>query len=102
MTASEREYVETHISGDIAGFPLMLVLDIVERTLDDADCPDTVEDIMEDLSGDRSSCFCWGDSVEGWRFWDRVIREKNFNEYFERFPSRSALATQCLNLQTWD
>lgn len=102
MTASEREYVETHIVGDIAGFPLMLVLDIVERTLDEGVCPGNVVDIMEDLSIDRSNCFNWSGSIEGWRFWNRVIGEKEFNVYFERFPSRSVLATQFLNLQTWD
>jgi hypothetical protein len=102
MTTSEREYVETHISGDIAGFPLMLVLDIVERTLDEEDCPDDVVDIMEDLSAERSNCFTWFMSDEGEDFWNNVIRYRDFDLYFERFPSRSVLATQCLNLQTWD
>lgn len=80
----------------------MLVLDIVERTLDDADCSDTVEDIMEDLSGDCANCFTWLMSDEGEDFWSNVIRYRDFDLYFERFPSRSVLATQCLNLQTWD
>lgn len=102
MTASEREYVETHIVGDIAGFPPMLVLDIVERSLDDEDCPDNVVDIMEDLIRDRADCFIWYMSDEGEDFWSSVIRYRDFDLYFERFPSRSVLATQCLNLQTWD
>lgn len=102
MTTSEREYVEAHISGDIAGFPFMLVLDIVERTLDEEGCPDNVADIMEELSGDRANCFSWCESDEGFEFWSSVIRDRDFDLYFERFPSRSALATQCLNLQTWD
>ena len=102
MTREDYEYITNNIGGDIAGFPLILVLDIVERTLDEEDCPDDVVDIMEDLSVDRANCFSWFMSDEGEDFWNNVIRHRDFDLYFERFPSRSVHAKQCLNLQTWD
>ena len=67
--------------GDLEGFPK----EIIARMLD---CQEEqrfrICDATQYIKG-----FEWGDTQEGWDFWHKVITNKDFDLFFERYPKQN-------------
>ena len=72
------------MKGDIEGFPIGIVVRMMELQESQGNKPDIEVFQNNRLSGRKG--FSWGGTYEGFVFWNRVINNKNFNFFFERYP----------------
>lgn len=64
MTERDLQYIKNNINGDIEGFPVSLVVEIVERTIKES--PHLwVKDVINAITVDRRWCFDWSMSPRG-------------------------------------
>lgn len=72
--------------GDLKGFPE----EVVEKMLDNQEKQGNKRDVFvfeKYLTSDKSNKgFSWGYSEENQNFWNEVIREQNFDLFFQRYP----------------
>lgn len=71
------------INGDISGFPIEVIQAAVERGVVQGRTP---EDSISSLQYYRCSGFTWRDTPEGHHFWSKVMDDRNFAVFFQRFP----------------
>lgn len=75
--------------GDLIGFPK----EIISRMLDcqvEQDNPRDVSVFEKDrTAGKIAKGFFLSDTEEGYNFWNEVIKEKNFNVFFEKYPKQN-------------
>lgn len=70
------------INGDISDFPIEVVQAAVERGVAQGHRP---EDIIRSLQDYRCAGFAWHETPEGRRFWCKVMDDRDFAVFFERF-----------------
>ena len=73
-------------NGQIAGFPVEIVEKMLEYQVKQ-DCKRDVKvfENYKDADSD-SGGFTWDKTPEGHEFWSEVIRRKNFDLFFEKYP----------------
>ena len=76
----------TDLIGDLEGFPF----EVVEKMLE-YQYAQTKKIEISVFQKDRTKCdnrggFRWGETNEGHEFWTDVIRRKNFDRFFKRYP----------------
>lgn len=69
--------------GELTGFPK----EIIKRMLDCQEEQGYKNNILV-FEKSRSSGFSWNETKEGCNFWFNVIRGKNFNLFFKRYPKK--------------
>lgn len=74
--------------GQLKGFPTEVVEKMLERQVQQGNERDV--SVFED---DISSGFTWGKTIEGYEFWESVIRKENFDLFFKRYP-RTQITTE--------
>ena len=78
--------------GDLEGFPEEVVeamLDYQEEQGNERDVTVFETEIDRNgFSGDFSGGFTWRDTPEGFRFWQEVLGNKNFDLYFDKYPKK--------------
>jgi hypothetical protein len=75
---------ENNFKGYLKGFPSNIVNRMLEEQVKQGNeaCVNVFE---ENLMADKENHgFTWADTKEGEKFWDRVIAERNFNEFFDK------------------
>lgn len=93
MTERDLQYIKNNINGDIEGFPVSLVVEIVERTIKQNSFL-LVKDVMNAITVDRRWCFDWSMSTEGFAYWHDVICNRNFERYLRERAT--------LNSRSWE
>lgn len=77
---------QSDLIGAIADFPIEVVEKMIERQVQQGNKPD-VKAFHRYASNDaKNGGFNWNDTIEGELFWDKVIGDRNFNVFFERYP----------------
>ena len=77
---------EKDIKGQIEGFPIGVVVRMMEKQEAQGNTPD-VTVFQKDISaGSDDGGFAWNNSVDGLNFWNKVIRGRNFDLFFEKYP----------------
>lgn len=76
--------------GQLIGFPK----EIISHMLDYQEEQGNPRDISV-FEKNRTCCegFLWHKTKEGFQFWEEVIREKNFNLFFEKYPKKDEVKT---------
>lgn len=72
---------------DIAGFPLGVVVKMMEEQEKQGNKPDVT--IFQDRAtsdGETYGGFDWESTKDGRDFWENVIREQDFNQFFKKYP----------------
>ena len=79
---------EKDIIGDIAGFPKEVLELMLERQYEQTGKINI--EVFKDnrISGKPGLGFMWSESKEGYYFWECVIRNKNFDVFFEKYPKK--------------
>lgn len=76
------------ITGDIKGFPIEIVQEMVNRSVRQGVLDATTA--LASLKRARDGAFSWNMEQEGYDFWEQVIRYRNFDLFFQRYPSATS------------
>lgn len=74
---------EKDLIGDIEGFPIEVVQKMIERQFEQHGRCD-VKSFQDNCRGGVE----WRDTPERYHFWFKVIRFKNFDLFFEKYPKK--------------
>lgn len=77
-----------NFNGDIKYFPKEIVLKMMEYQVEQGNVEDVSVFERDIKSGDEQGGFTWGHTLEGDQWWGEVIVNKNFNKFFETYPTR--------------
>jgi len=72
--------------GQIEGFPLEVVQRMVEEQVKQGNKADVTVFQESANSEPIEGGFLWTDTSEGFNFWEKVIGDKNFDKFFEKYP----------------
>jgi len=75
--------------GQLKGFPKEVVKKMLERQVDQGRVRDV--SAFEKYIEANSSGFNWSESMEGGEFWKKVIKEKNFDLFFQKYPKEEKI-----------
>jgi len=71
-------------------FPLGVVVKMLEETIRQEKWKTAKErdiiDMLKMMQINPMGTFYWADAEEGHAFWQQVIHDKNFDEFFKRYP----------------
>lgn len=85
----ETKITQQDLIGDLNNFPIEIVEKMLEcqnKQVGKKDISIFQKDRCEDAGGKG---FSWSATIEGHYFWKNVIRDKNFDLFFERYPKVS-------------
>lgn len=76
--------------GNLEGFPVEVIAKMLERQYGQSEVVDV--SVFEDdrSAGEALSGFTWRDTEEGFNFWWNVISERDFSEFYKRYPKAEA------------
>ena len=72
---------KSDLIGDLEGFPIEVVQKMLERQVEQGNEEDVQVFQIMAMGG-----FDWSTSEEGLTFWKEVIRQKNFDLFFKKYP----------------
>lgn len=83
--------------GQINGFPIEVVQMMVERQYEQCSICN-IEVFQRNVTASSiGNGFTWGRTREGQMFWDNVISNRNFNEFFDMYPHYKEFAIYIVN-----
>ena len=84
------EDLENYIpKGDLEGFPKEIIARMLECQ-EEQGSPRNISVFKKDrTAGETKKGFVWSDTKEDYDFWNEVIRYKNFNLFFEKYPKQN-------------
>ena len=86
MTIDELENYEP--KGQLEGFPKEVIARMLECQ-EEQGSPKNISVFEKDrTAGETKKGFVWCDTKEGYDFWNEVIRYKNFDLFFEKYPKQ--------------
>lgn len=71
------------ITGAIEGYPIEIIQTAVDRGVENGG---DAELVIRGLQFSTSSGFSWAATPEGIEFWSRIMCERKFNIFFQRYP----------------
>lgn len=77
---------EEDLIGDIKDFPIEVVQKMVEEQVRQGNPADVSVFQLRITDGRYSGGFYWAKTTDGDAFWRRVIMEKNFDLFFDKYP----------------
>lgn len=96
------QVTEKDLVGDLVGFPVEVVQNMVERQVEQGNEADVkVFQGRASSDGDFLKGFNWKDTEEGFDFWDEIILDKNFDLFLQKYPKQT-LNTQKQQIMTQD
>lgn len=84
----ETKVTKKDLIGDLVGFPIEIVEKMLERQYEQINKVDIVafqNDRIQSISNGEGG-FHWGETIEGYEFWNNVIRQKKFDIFFKHYP----------------
>ena len=77
---------EKDLIGGLKGFPLGVVVRMLEEQELQGNKPDVT--VFQGYNGSSigANGFRWQETEEGWDFWDIVIFSRDFKEFYKRYP----------------
>ena len=72
--------------GEIKDFPIEVVQKMVDYQVEQGNKADITEFQIRNYSYISLGGFSWGNTVEGFDFWDDVINDKKFYVFFKKYP----------------
>lgn len=73
----------------ISNFPIEVVQKMVERQVEQGNKPDVTIFRKNRETTRLDGGFTWESTIEGFRFWHSVIADRNFDEFYKRYPKGS-------------
>ena len=92
MTTEELENYEP--KGELEGFPKEIVKRMLECQKEQGNDKDVSVFERDAIACDYSNGFRWVNTKEGYKFWQTIIVNKNFDLFFKKYPSKLILPTE--------
>jgi len=73
------------LTGKIEGFPMGVVIKMIEETQAQRNYL-TLKDILDTLQRQPIAAFGWHETNDKQDFWSSVMRDKNFDMFFKKYP----------------
>lgn len=77
---------QSDLIGAIADFPIEIVEKMIERQVEQGNKPDIKAFHRYVYKDAKGGGFTWKNTIEGEMFWHEVIRNNNYNVFFEMYP----------------
>ena len=77
---------QSDLIGAIADFPIEIVEKMIERQVEQGNKPDIKAFHRYVYKDAKGGGFTWKNTIEGEIFWHEVIRNNNYNVFFEMYP----------------
>ncbi len=77
--------------GDLEDFPLEVIDKMIERQVEQGNKTDVSVFEIENESNSLLGGFWWHKTIEGKSFWDKVILERKFDIFFDKYPKEKEL-----------
>ena len=77
---------QSDLIGAIADFPIEIVEKMIERQVEQGNKPDIKAFHRYAYKDAKGGGFTWKNTIEGEMFWHEVIRNNNYNVFFEMYP----------------
>ena len=77
---------QSDLIGAIADFPIEVVEKMIERQVEQGNKPDIKAFHRYVYKDAKGGGFTWKNTIEGEMFWHEVIRNNNYNVFFEMYP----------------
>lgn len=76
--------------GNISEFPIEIVQKMVERSTEQGNWNDEIgmSTFQNNVSSGSTCGFIWNSTPEGHSFWSRIIEDRRFDLFFNRYPSK--------------
>lgn len=85
---SEFDLKEKDLTGQLKGYPLEVVELMLKEQVNQKNYL-SLEIFKVDIEATQEyGGFDWGESEDGLEFWTQVIRYRNFNKFFEKYPRK--------------
>ncbi len=86
MTTKELENYEP--KGNLEGFPKEIIAKMLDYQQEQGNARDVSVFERQCDATQYIKGFEWGDTQEGWDFWHKVITNKDFTSFFEKYPKQ--------------
>lgn len=77
---------QSDLIGAIENFPIQVVEKMIERQVEQGNKPDVKAFHRYVYKDAKGGGFTWENTIEGEMFWHEVIRNNNYNVFFEMYP----------------
>lgn len=83
------EVTKRHLVGEIADFPIEVVERMVYEQVNQGHLPNPTVFATKNSAPYCEGGFTWDVTKDGYNFWEKVIREKNFDLFFSKYPKKN-------------
>lgn len=85
------EINKNHLVGKIADFPMEVVERMVYEQINQRQKPNPTVFAIKIFAGPAEGGFSWALSEDGYTFWEKVIRKKDFDLFFSKYPRKTVV-----------
>lgn len=85
------EINKSHLVGKIADFPIEVVERMVYEQINQSQKPNPTVFTIKNFAGPGEGGFSWALTEDGYAFWEKVIRDKNFDLFFSKYPKKTVV-----------
>lgn len=85
------EIKKNHLVGEIADFPMEVVERMVYEQVKQCQNPNPTVFAIKNSAAHCEGGFSWSATEDGFDFWEKVIRYKNFDLFFSKYPKKTVV-----------
>lgn len=85
------EVTKRHLVGEIADFPMEVVERMVYEQINQSQKPNPTVFAIKNSAAPSEGGFSWVATEDGYAFWEKVIRKKNWDLFFSKYPKKTVV-----------
>ena len=85
------EVTKRHLVGEIADFPMEVVERMVYEQINQSQKPNPTVFAIKNSAPTGEGGFSWTFTEDGYAFWERVIRKKDWDLFFSKYPRKTVV-----------
>ena len=86
------EIKKSHLVGEIADFPMEVVERMVYEQISQRQKPNPTAFAIKRSAAPSEGGFSWAATEDGYTFWEKVIRKKDFDLFFSKYPRKTVVS----------
>lgn len=86
------EINKSHLVGEIADFPMEVVERMVYEQVSQRQKINPTVFAIKNSAAPGEGGFSWAATVDGYAFWEKVIRHKDFDLFFSKYPRKTVVS----------
>ena len=85
------EVTKRHLVGEIAYFPMEVVERMVYEQINQKQKPNPTVFAIKKNAGPDDGGFSWALTEDGYAFWEKVVKYKDFDLFFSKYPKKTVV-----------